>query len=130
MNPIRELIVQLPKLCGVERHERWSTVNALVFDHEAEEKKSAFARIDGESIRERLAPVFSFYNLVPIKYIHKAMYGMDLVIYAAMMVDNNNGRLIDANYIRSRLDGDAGTFPDIDEILTPAQASTLTFWNP
>jgi len=123
MSKIRDLVLAMPRLCGVEQHERWSKMFELVYDHEAANKESVFARDPNEDFDTRTEVLRGIFGVVndsdKADYIWWLLEVCDFAI---------QGKISDEE--KSEISARDGEYLEVDAILKPSEAVIQTFWAP
>lgn len=122
-NKIRDLVTWMPALCGVDQHARWSKMFELVFDHEAENKESVFARQTDEDFDARSEVARGVFGVVSDP--DKADYIWWLLEVADRAAQ---GKISDEE--REEISSRDGEYPDVDAILKPSEAAVALAWSP
>jgi hypothetical protein len=129
MSKIRDFFIKVPAICGADNAETWGMMNQLAFDHEVATPGSVFGRKPDVSVRERLLPAFGF---MIAKGVNKdvARYAQDLAILAALSYGVSKGvdDFGEVKALSDALSGQEPNFPQVSELLTVSEASTLGNW--
>ena len=133
MSKIRELVVAAPLMVGLYDSKRWSRIAEIAFDEEVVDKDSVGARIEGETIPDRLRTILAWRSFVPsLEGQVIGAYVQNLLVFAALSIDKNSGREYHASSwenLQANLKTDEPKYPQVSAILSVDDASTLDFWN-
>lgn len=132
MSKLFELIAKGPSLVGAKNPERWEAVFCFAFSDELADKKSVFAKKDGESIEERLELIKGILMASGVDP-DKAAYWIDLVTLAshsyALVKGDPAGDIAMQMALAKDLTVQESLYPDISAIMTVQKASTLSQWS-
>jgi hypothetical protein len=133
MSKIRQLLVEAPGWVGLYDADRWAWIAGAAFDKEVLDAESVGARIEGESIPDRLRTVLAWRSFIPsLEGQQIGAYVQNLLVFAALSIDKNQGFAYDEasreNYWKN-LKAEEAKYPQVSKVLTVDEASTLDFWN-
>lgn len=132
MSKLFELITKGPSLVGAKNPERWEAVFRFAFLSELADKKSVFAKKDGESVEDRLELINGL-SLASGVDPDKVAYWTDLVTLTAHSYALAKGDTAGDKATQMALAEDLAVeetlYPDISAVMTVQEAVALSQWS-